>query len=440
MAQMEKAMIYNQSALRLEKQPGKELRKSEKWLVFILFAAMLGVLVYINWKAKGTFNLALGIYGSLMVTYMIVKMLLSFRYKHVTADPPDVKVSVVIPSYNEKPEAVLGTIKSVLAQNYPIHEIFFVDDGSHDISGYEAIRQFKDGLPKDEPLPSFIVHRLPKNMGKRHAQIWAFERATGDIIVTVDSDCTLFSDTIRELIKPFNDAKVMATTGHVTVRNRDVNMLTRLIDMRYENAFRVERAAHSVTNNVLVCSGPLSAYRREVIVDNLEHYGNQTFLGEPVQFGDDRCLTNYAIKRGKTLYQSTARCLTDAPTSLNKFIKQQARWNKSFFRESLVALKIGLKKPNVLIWVILELSLWILFGFSFIIALLFNSTTMLWVFLAYYFGYVSISAYVRNVFYAVKNPLTFLMAPVYGILHLIVLFPLRLYSLLTIKSNGWGTR
>ncbi|UZJ81012.1 glycosyltransferase [Fictibacillus sp. KU28468] len=364
------------------------------------------------------------------------------------------KVSVFIPSYNEKPKAVLETVKSILDQDYPIHEIFFVDDGSPDQSGYEAIIQLKKEMETAwrevaasgksggsvHPFQNLVVHRLHKNSGKRHAQIWAFERATGDIFVTVDSDGYLYPNAVRELLIPFNDSKVMAVTGHINARNRDENWFTRLIDMRYDNAFRVERAAQSVTGNILVCSGPISAYRSEVVLDNLEIYGSQTFLGEMVQFGDDRCLTNYAILKGKTVYQSTAKCITDVPSSLRQFLKQQIRWNKSFFRESLIAFRIGLKKPVTLIWVLLELSLWILFGFAIIIALCFKIHTLGFILLVYYLAYLSISAYARNVFYILKRPLVFLMAPLYGLIHLCLLFPLRIYALFTLKSTGWGTR
>ncbi|KZZ82603.1 hyaluronan synthase [Bacillus sp. SJS] len=417
-----------------------------------LFVITVAALFYVNWTASDKLNLTIGLYGSVMIAYLLGKMLLSFKYQEVMMDPPDLKVSVVIPSYNESPDSVLGTIESILKQDYPIHEIFLIDDGSKDISGYEATLKLKENLMSgigetaaelakgNYKMPNLIVHRLPQNKGKRHAQIWAFEKATGDVFITVDSDCTVFPNAVRELLKPFNNPEVSATTGHVNIRNRTDNVLTRLIDMRYDNAFRVERAAHSVTNNVLVCSGPLSAYRREVVMKNLDHYGNQMFLGQQVQLGDDRCLTNYAIREGKTLYQSTARCITDAPTDLRTLLKQQSRWNKSFFRESLVAMKIGFTKPNVFVWVMLEMFLWIAFGISLILAIYFTSTTMGWIMLIYYLAYVVISAYARNVFYAYKRPFTFLLAPLYGLLFLILLCPLRFWALLTIRSTAWGTR
>ncbi|WP_282597649.1 glycosyltransferase [Bacillus sp. REN3] len=452
MAKMETELPGGVAATNLQTQ--KKFSMKEKVFVVTLFLLTVSALFYVNLTASDKLNLTIGIYGAVMISYLLGKMLLSFKYQEVMADPPDLKVSVVIPSYNEAPEAVLGTVESILKQDYPVHEIFVIDDGSKDISAFKAVQRLNQNLKagkgaalfdlkKANPsfkMPNLIVHRLPKNMGKRHAQIWAFERATGDIFITVDSDCTVFPNAVRELLKPFNDEEVTATTGHVNIRNRADNVLTRLIDMRYDNAFRVERAAHSVTNNVLVCSGPLSAYRREIVMKNLDHYGTQTFLGQQVQLGDDRCLTNYAIREGKTLYQSTARCITDAPTSLRTLIKQQNRWNKSFFRESLIALKIGMKKPNVFVWVMLEMFLWLAFGVSLIFAIYYTSTTMGLIMLVYYLAYVVISAYARNVFYAYKRPFTFLLAPIYGILFLVLLCPMRFWALITLRSTSWGTR
>lgn len=100
--------------------------------------------------------------------------------------------------------------------------------------------------------------------------------------MTVDSDTYIYPDALEELLKTFNDPTVFAATGHLNVRNRQTNLLTRLTDIRYDNAFGVERAAQSVTGNILVCSGPLSVYRREVVVPNIDRYINQTFLGIPV--------------------------------------------------------------------------------------------------------------------------------------------------------------
>ncbi|MFF2875913.1 glycosyltransferase [Gottfriedia sp. NPDC057991] len=420
----------------------KSTKNIKSYLVIFLFILIIFCLAYLNIGFKGSVSKVFGIYGSVMILYLIGKMALSFFYKPYVNDPPILKVSVVIPSYNEKPKAVLDTVKSIIDQEYPVHEIFFIDDGSMDDSGYRAVLKFKEELESksNNNQIKLIVHRLAKNSGKRHAQIWAFKQATGDIFFTVDSDGYVYPDALTELLRPFADPEVMSVTGHINARNKNHSFFTKLLDMRYDNAFRVERAAQSVTGNILVCSGPISCYRREVVMDNIEKYGSQIFLGEIVQSGDDRCLTNYAILKGKTVYQSGAFCETDVPETIRQFLKQQIRWNKSFFRESMIAFEIGFQKPITLIWVIFEMLLWILFGFVIVLALILKITSFGFVLLFYYFIALSLSAYARNVHYVIKNPFIFILAPIYGIIHLVLLFPLRLYALITIKEAKWGTR
>lgn len=381
---------------------------------------------------------ALGLYGLVLMIYLLVKMGLSFIYKPFAGEPKQYKVAAVIPAYNENAEALILTLKSILAQTYPIDKIYIVDDGSPDQTGYNAIKNFIDN--NEDLCQNVILHKLEQNAGKRHAQGWAFLQSDAEVFFTVDSDSYIYPDALYELLKAFNDDNIYAATGHLNAKNRNENLLTQLIDIRYDNAFRLERAAQSVTGNILTCSGPLSIYRRSVVIPNLDKYLNQKFLGVKVNIGDDRCLTNYANKLGKTAYQSTAKCDTDVPNHLKQFTKQQIRWNKSFFRETLQAIKLFSIRPIVSIWSIVELTLFILLLFSFF-NLIFNRFEIIdFRYLLIILSGIIISALARNVHYAVKHPFLFLLAPFYGILHIILLQPIRLYALLTIRDVKWGTR
>lgn len=418
-------------------ETGKKSRITGQAIPFFLLGFFVVGIYLVRHLAVGRFDWFLGLYGTSMLLYLVTKMVLALFYKPRMETTPILDVSVIVPFYNESPHIIVRTVWSILMQDYKIKEVIVVDDGSQDESAFRELLEFRSRHGLDNRL---ILHQFDTNRGKREAQAYGFERATGKIFVTVDSDTTLYPNAISNLLVPFRDPQVMAVTGHVGARNRNQNLLTRLIDQRYQNAFSTERAAQSVCGSVLVCSGPLSAYRREVIIENLERYRNQKFLGKPVQYGDDRCLTNFALERGKTVYQSTARCLTEVPSTLRKFIKQQIRWNKSFFRESLVSLRMGLRKPALLIWAFLELTLWISFGASLTLAVTWSSQSFGAVMLLYYFTLLALSAYARSVSFALKHPGTFLLAPLYGLLHVTVLLPIRLYALLTIRRVSWGTR
>lgn len=418
----------------------EEGRKKSSFIIslfgFVLCVAMLEMIGF--WRT-GNISTSFSIYGWGMVIYLIIKMTLSMFYKPKKNEPPNLKVTVVIPAYNESSDAILRLMETIQKQTYPIHEIFFVDDGSKSKEAVIALRKYlaEADLPNTKNI---IIHEMEKNQGKRHAQAYAFEHSTGDIFFTMDSDGEIFPDTLYELMRPFADEKVMAATGHINARNRDTNLLTRLLDMRYDNAFRVERASQSVTGHILVCSGPISCYRREVIMDNLQRYLNQTVLGVPASVGDDRCLTNYAIEKGTTIYQSTAECITDVPDTMRVFLKQQTRWSKSFFRETFISMRMIFTHPIVFLWSFVEIVLWIIFLAAVGYNIIWHFWDLTWVDWVFYLILACLSAYARNVHYMFKYPLCYLMAPIYGLIHFFTIHIVRLTALATLRVDKWGTR
>ncbi len=210
--------------------------------------------------------------------------------------------------------------------------------------------------------------------------------------------------------------------------------------MRYCNAFQYERAAYSVLGSVLCSSGILSFWRKEVIKNNINDYLCQTFLGSSVIAGDDRHLTFYALREGKVVFQETAKSKTLVPENLVEFAKQQMRWNKSFFRETLYLLRnYNIKK--VAWWLSLgELSIWIIFSLSFLIILFVKPVIGGRIIGVYYLGYLSLMAYARSIRYINENFFIYLLSPVYGLIHMSLLVPLRFYSLITIRNCSWETR
>ena len=266
-------------------------------------------------------------------------------------------------------------------------------------------------------------------------------------MVTVDSDTELDPDAIAEGLRPFADPRVNAVTANVRASNHDRNLLTRLIDLRYANAFLFERAAYSTVGSVVCCCGSLSFYRTALVRRHLADFVNQTFLGVPVQFGDDRRLTQYALQTGRAVLQDTAVAYTLVPERLGHYRRQQLRWNKSFFRESLWTL--GHTSPRRWpFWVSLtELTIWLVSAASLINAMYVRPAVTGQPVAWYYLLYAVLLAYARNVRYLGRpraslrwQLATFALAPLYSLLHVVLLTPLRLYALVTLRRSQWGTR
>lgn len=384
---------------------------------------------------------ALGVAG---LVYLSGKLVLASRYAPTTADAPGhLRVAVVVPFYNEDPVAFGRCLDSLLAQVRPPDELWVVDDGS-DSDECHAV-----ALERLRGCVGSHVERLPKNRGKRHAQALALRRLGSDVdvVCTVDSDTILDPDAIREGLRPFADPRVTAVTGNVRVVNARRNLLTRLTTLRYSNAFLWERAAYSTLGSVICCCGSLSFWRNDVITTNLDDYVSQTFLGVEVPYGDDRRLTNYALLAGRVVFQETSIAHTTVPERFHHYVRQQARWNRSFVRESVWALRNSARLRPVWVLTACELSGWVacLASMFYLHAFRPIVTGELFV-MALVFG--AVMAYARSVRYLGSDHdvpmrgqiVIFLLAPLYSLLSLLVLLPLRIYSVATLRSGSWGTR
>ena len=175
------------------------------------------------------------------------------------------------------------------------------------------------------------------------------ERARGEVLVFIDSDSFLDPDALKNIVKPFADPEIAAVTGHCDVENVWTNVLTRMQAVRYFVAFKVMKAAESVFDSVTCLSGPLAAYRKDVFMSIREDWLNQTFMGQPATFGDDRSLTNSLLERGcKVVYEDDARTTTIVPEDHRTFLRQQMRWKRSWFRETLRAMGFMWKRPPLM--------------------------------------------------------------------------------------------
>lgn len=393
----------------------------------------------------------LGWYGIAVGSLLLLKLLGSLRRRkaHENA-PPAVNrvIHLVITVYNEAPDMLDRCLASILGQSQRPASITVVDDASEDPEAAAVA----DGY-----VPLFAaagirlrVVRFAVNLGKRHGLAAGFDDAPdADVYLCVDSDTVLEPNAVARLTAQFDDERVHAATGLVLAHNRARNLLTRLIDMRYQNAFLGERVAYSRLGSVLCVCGSLAAYRGWVVRKYQADFLGQRFLGKACTFGDDRRLTYYALTEGKSVIQPTAVAWTNVPRSLPGFLKQQCRWTKSFCREA-VLLAFKFRVARAYWWLnLVELATWIAFTSGLLIALtVFSENTHAWPVFVAYAVYVSAASWLRSLHYLRKAgdvPTwdrlgTFAAAPIYALMNVALLVPMRLYAIATLSRNGWGTR
>jgi chitooligosaccharide synthase NodC len=382
------------------------------------------------------------VYSVWVMLHLVVQAVLAHRHwlsTRATAEwvGPWPSVTVICPTYNEGPDELRLCLQSLVAQDYEGRiDVHVVDDLSANRDEVMPV------LDEFGALPGWRIHLPSTNGGKRAAQDLAVRDSGGDLVLTIDSDTQLAPDAVRQLVLRFSDETLGAATGDVRVSNARDNLLTRLIDLRYWVAFNQERASHALYGAVLCCSGPLSMYRRSVIDEVWDRYTAQSFRGIECTYGDDRHLTNLVLGSGlRTTFVPDARCITSAPTTIQQYLRQQLRWNKSYYRELLWTLAF-LPRLRRFMWfeVITQAVLPMLLALSVVATIVrsfvYGADVLLW-----YAVLIAVMAVLHCLYAAWRlrsvRPFMFVL---YGFLHAAVLIPLRLRALSSLTDNAWGTR
>jgi len=278
-------------------------------------------------------------YSVAVLCYLLTRFVLSFFYRPVPDRGYRPTISIIVPAFNEQ-DGIAATIEACVGVDYPRDhlEVVVINDGSTDAT-WERILEAKTIHPQ------VLAIHLGRNHGKRAAMAEGIRRSTGSILVFVDSDSYLEPDAAIHIVAPFVDPRVGAVVGHADVANDMASWLTKMQQVRYFAAFKIIKGAESLLSGTVTCaSGCCSAYRRSAVMDILDKWEHQTFLGKPATFGDDRSLTNYVLRRRRVVYQSTAIAATIAPETLKRFLTQQLRWKKSWLRESLYVVQYFWRK------------------------------------------------------------------------------------------------
>ena len=171
-------------------------------------------------------------------------------------------ISVIVPLYNEAeslPE-LAQWIERVMRDNGYTYEIIFVNDGSTDNS-WDVIELLKE---KNDCIHGIKFRR---NYGKSPALFCGFERAKGDVVITMDADLQDSPDEIPTLYKMVKEDGYDLVSGY---KQKRYDPLSKTIPTKLFNA--TARKVSGIKNLHDFNCG-LKAYRQEV-VKNIEVYGD----------------------------------------------------------------------------------------------------------------------------------------------------------------------
>ena len=170
-------------------------------------------------------------------------------------------ISVVVPLYNEEeslPE-LYAWIERVMKANGFSYEVIFVNDGSTDRS-WQIIEELS--------RKSDTVHgiKFRRNYGKSPALYCGFEKAQGDVVITMDADLQDSPDEIPELYRMITEDGYDLVSGW---KKKRYDPLSKTIPTKIFNA--TARKVSGIKNLHDFNCG-LKAYKMDV-VKNIEVYG-----------------------------------------------------------------------------------------------------------------------------------------------------------------------
>jgi hyaluronan synthase len=408
------------------------------WSVFFFVIYLILLIKTVSFPTLWN-NVFFGIYSFLITAYILSRFIFSYFHKPVQYDPDyQPSISFVVPAKNEE-DNIAETIRRFSEVNYPkdLIEVITINDGSTDGT-----------LAEMQKVADEIRHVIPVtvidwkvNRGKREGMAEGVKRAKNDIVIFIDSDSFIEKDCVKHLVKYFSNAEVGAVSGHTDVWNRNENLLTHMQAVRYFIAFRVYKAAESIFGNVTCCPGCCSAYRRKYLLEFLDEWLHQQFLGKQCTFGDDRSLTNFMIQKYRAVYSPEAKAHTVVPADFAKYMKQQQRWKKSWVRETFIASSFMWKKNplaalSFYIYVFLALASPVVF-FRAMVWHPYTEHTFPFV----YLGGLFLMLALHGLYYRIKvGDKKWFPAIVAFWFNTVILMWQLPWALITISDSRWGTR
>ncbi|MCC8199867.1 MAG: glycosyltransferase family 2 protein [Tannerellaceae bacterium] len=171
-------------------------------------------------------------------------------------------ISVVIPLYNEAeslPE-LYEWIERVMNENHFSYEVIFVDDGSTDDS-WKII----EGLRERSSCIKAIKFR--RNYGKSPGLHCGFERAEGDVVITMDADLQDSPDEIPELYRMITEEGYDLVSGW---KKKRYDPLSKTLPTKLFNA---TARKFSGIRNLHDFNCGLKAYKN-IVIKNIEVYND----------------------------------------------------------------------------------------------------------------------------------------------------------------------
>ena len=236
------------------------------------------------------------------------------RRRHPAPDTPSADgtwppLTVLIPAYNEE-RVLAGTVRSVLASDYPQLRVLVIDDGSSD--GTPAVARAQADA---DPRVEVVIQE--HNQGKAAALNAGLALTDTALVASLDADTILVPDSLKRLVVPLS-AGADACSSNLEVGNRK-GWLTSFQAVEYVLGLNLTRRAQATIGCITTIPGAAAAFR----VEALRAVGG--WSGDTRT--EDTDLTLALLQAGRrVVYEPRARALTESPETLAGLLRQRTRW------------------------------------------------------------------------------------------------------------------
>lgn len=273
-------------------------------------------------------------------------------------------VSIVAPAFNEE-LSIIHNVKSLLSLNYPNFEVVIVNDGSTDNTLTKLIDEFelvKVDFYYDEKIITKPVRGHYKSTNPVYDKLLVVDKENGKskadasnaginsakhpLFICTDVDCILRKDTIMKLAKPFmtSKTKVIATGAPIRASNScevkdgfmvkihfPKNWWASFQELEYIRAFLMGRMAWSQINGLLLVSGGLGMFDKEIAIKAGGYWHKS--LGEDMELITRmRKYMHETHQKFKILYIPESLCWTEVPATKEVLIRQRVRWSRGLIQ------------------------------------------------------------------------------------------------------------
>ncbi|WP_424769316.1 glycosyltransferase [Paenibacillus sp. sgz302251] len=281
-------------------------------------------------------------------------------------------ISILIPAYNET-LVIENCLIGILNVNYNNLEILFINDGSTDDS-LETFNKLLMLVKTSKPKQGVLKYEKVRDVyqSQKYPYIWVIDKENGgkadslntgidfaknEIVITLDADSILESNSLNEMNLTFTEDSVVAAGGLVNIVQGfrfsgqklipcfKLPGLIRYQVVQYLCAFYLHKTTQSKFSSITVIAGAFGAFRRSILI---QAKGYRKTVGEDMDITlRIQELIGTVLKGKRIVFVPEAVCYTECPASFKNLFRQRIRWQKAFVDCVITYRKSFYKKLNL---------------------------------------------------------------------------------------------